>query len=254
MSTQLKQESNYGGRYTDPATGYTTGYYTLKQMKTLYPQGGYRVAGGIGKIKEGQYTESYSLEDAAGNTTPLYRGNTFNGFINGTVGYARIADDVFVAVVGRRSHKKLVLAVVGVLALAAAVYCALNWNTWFPQKLDIDPSAAAVPTQNVPQRENINIPGYTVITANTDGKTKWNLVNPEGNPCYFQVVVKTKDRNRVIYESKLMPPGSEIKDPELTRKLSPGTYDITLQYNTFELEGDHAPMNNAVTEAQLVVE
>ncbi|MDO5434333.1 hypothetical protein SAMN04515624_1253 [Eubacterium maltosivorans] len=254
MSIHLKQESNYGGRYTDSKTGYTTGYYTLKQMKTLYPQGGYRVAGGIGKIKEGQYTVAQRLEDSEGHQISVYRGSEFKGLINSVVGYARVDDDVFVAVVGKRSHKTLVLALLGVALLAAAVYCALNWNTWFPQKLDIDPSAAAVPTQNVPQRENINIPGYTVITANTDGKTKWNLVNPEGNPCYFQVVVKTKDRNRVIYESKLMPPGSEIKDPELTRKLSPGTYDITLQYNTFELEGDHAPMNNAVTEAQLVVE
>ena len=78
-------------------------------------------------------------------------------------------------------------------------------------------------------------------------------MNPEGNPCYFQVVVKNKSNNRVIYESKLMPPGSEIKDPELKRSLDAGTYDITIQYNTFELEGDHAPMNNAVTEAQLVV-
>ena len=51
-----------------------------------------------------------------------------------------------------------------------------------------------------------------------------------------------------------MPTGSTIENPKLEAMLDPGTYDVLIQYNTYELEGAHRPMNSASTVSQLIIQ
>ncbi|MEG0377736.1 MAG: hypothetical protein RR614_04575 [Eubacterium sp.] len=250
MKIELQQQDNYGGSYTDKKTGVKTGYYTKKQMAALYPKGGYKIAGAMGAVNTNKFKKKAEIEGV-----DIYAGKQFDSPGKAVIGYVQVGEGIFVAIIKPVALKRIAIALLGIALLTFGAYCAVNWYDWFPRKLDIDPGAAAISqNSNVPTHSEITIPGYTSINADKQGKTQWNLQNPEGNPCYFQVTLKLADSNRKLYQSGLLPPGTAVRDPELEAMLDPGTYEVLIQYNTFELEGAHNPMNNAVTAAQLVIQ
>ncbi len=53
----------------------------------------------------------------------------------------------------------------------------------------------------------IRIPGYPTITIEADKKdVQMNLMNPEGNPCYFTFEIVLNDTDETIYTSKMVEP------------------------------------------------
>ena len=256
MELNIIPEDNYGAAYTHKKTGFTTKYYTKKQMAALYPNGGYKTVGAIGAVSPGKKDEALqnTLTDSQGRSLPIRRHYQITP-ATAVIGYVRIKDDVFVAIVKNVAFKRLTIAVLGIALLTFGAWCAVNWYDWFPAKIDIDPNAVVMnPDNNTPTHDQITIPGYTVIQAGKDGQTKWSLQNPEGNPCYFQVTLKLEDSNRKLYQSGLLPPGTAVENPELEAHLDPGTYNVLIQYSTYELEGAHNPMNSASTVGQLIIE
>lgn len=253
MELKIIHEENYGAAYTHKRTGFHTRYYTKKQMAALYPNHGYQVAGAVGAIgKKASAKAEVVLLDQEGHCLPVTQDYSVTP-ATAIQGYVRVGEDLFVAIVTNVALKRLAIAVAGIALLTFGAYCAVNWYDWFPQKLDIDPNAVSMDT-NTPTHEDITIPGYTVIHASADGQTKWSLQNPGGNPCYFQVTLKLEDSNRKLYQSGLLPPGTAVQNPGLETYLDPGTYNVLIQYSTFELEGAHSPMNSAVTAGQLIIQ
>lgn len=255
VELNIINEDNYGAAYTHKKSGFTTRYYTKKQMAALYPQHSYKVAGAIGAVKAEKniQKESLSLQDGQGHSLPVTRGFAITP-ATAVIGYVRLKDNVFAAIVKNVALKRLAVAIAGIALLTFGAWCAVNWYDWFPAKIEIDPNAIVTQTTDTPPHEDITIPGYTVIKADKNGTTHWSLQNPEGNPCYFQVTLKLEESNRKLYQSGLMPAGSAIENPKLETMLDPGTYTVLIQYNTYELEGAHNPMNSAVTAGQLIVE
>lgn len=170
--------------------------------------------------------------------------------------------------------KHIIIAVIIILLLLiGGVLLGANWNKWFGDKqpdttvsdtadsskpsLDIDPNAGEY-TGEKPKDESgeavgIKIPGYPSITIAKDTENvTMALLNPEGNPCYFKFVIVLKDTGETIFESKYVPPGDAITDVTLTRALSEGEYDATIQITTIALDQE-TPLNGANVETVLVV-
>lgn len=98
----------------------------------------------------------------------------------------------------------------------------------------------------------IKIPGYGEITVSQNAeKANITLVNPEGNPCYFEYTLKAD--GSVLYRSDLIEPGKAVKEIPLTNVPQPGTYDLVLQIKTYSLDENLSPMNGAEVKTTLVV-
>ena len=77
------------------------------------------------------------------------------------------------------------------------------------------------------------------------------LVNPVGNPCYFEYIFLIKDTGKEIYHSNLIEPGKALKKIRLKEVIQSGEYDIQIKVNTYSLN-DKSMMNNAVVETKLI--
>lgn len=170
-------------------------------------------------------------------------------------------------IVVKKKHL-LVAGIVAALLIAAAVTVGLNWNNWFGRdapsgqagKLDIDPGAgewtqSAPPGKDGGSSAGIAIPGYPSIKlpANTK-EVQVALLNPEGNPCYFQFEIVLKDGGESLYQSKLVPPGKAVTNLTLSRGLAAGEYEATIQIFTTSLSDGQTPMNGANVETILIVQ
>ena len=90
----------------------------------------------------------------------------------------------------------------------------------------------------------IKIPGYSVIPVNAGDKNlSVDLYNPEENSVYFQITFLLGDEQ--IYQSKLIRPGDHLYEITLDRALDAGTYDLTIQYDTFAMDEEYSPRNGA---------
>ena len=78
---------------------------------------------------------------------------------------------------------------------------------------DLDPDASTQEAEESDPPEGIRIPGYPSITIPADTKdVTVNLMNPEGNPCYFTFTLVLKDTDETIYQSKMVePPGNILR-------------------------------------------
>jgi len=99
----------------------------------------------------------------------------------------------------------------------------------------------------------IAIPGYKSITIDAN-KTdvRVNLLNPEGNPCYF-VISLSLDDGTLLYQSKMVEPGKGLYDIKLLEPIGKGQYPATVKYETFNLE-NVTPMNGAEVKITLIAE
>ena len=96
---------------------------------------------------------------------------------------------------------------------------------------DLDPDASTQEAKESDPPEGIRIPGYPSITIPADTKdVTVNLMNPEGNPCYFTFTQIT-----------------------LSKELSAGEYPAILKISTAALDDGRA-MNGANVETVLKVQ
>ena len=80
-----------------------------------------------------------------------------------------------------------------------------------------------------------------------------NLINPEGNPCYFTFEIVLTEENETIYVSEIVEPGKSITDVTLSHALEKGEYPAVIKITTTSLE-DGLAMNGANVETVLVVQ
>ena len=92
----------------------------------------------------------------------------------------------------------------------------------------------------------IRIPGYSVIPVNAGSKeVAIDLTNPEENNVYFQITFLLGEEKEQIYQSKLIRPGDHLYNITLDRELEAGSYDLTIQYDTFAMDENYSPRNGA---------
>ncbi len=92
----------------------------------------------------------------------------------------------------------------------------------------------------------IKIPGYSVIPVNAGSKeVSIDLTNPEENNVYFQITFLLGEEKEQIYQSKLIRPGDHLYNITLDRELEAGSYDLTIQYDTFAMDENYSPRNGA---------
>ena len=73
---------------------------------------------------------------------------------------------------------------------------------------DLDPNAKTQTADDTGEKPTgIRIPGYPSIMIEADKKdVQMNLMNPEGNPCYFTFEIVLNDTDETIYTSKMVEP------------------------------------------------
>lgn len=101
-------------------------------------------------------------------------------------------------------------------------------------------------TEESHTEKGIKVPGYTVIPVNA-GKTdvSIDLFNPEENEVYFQISFLLPEEEEPIFQSKLIRPGDHLYQIELLKPLEAGSYDLTIQYDTFAMDEKFSPRNGA---------
>lgn len=80
-----------------------------------------------------------------------------------------------------------------------------------------------------------------------------NLMNPEGNPCYFTFEIVLNDTDETIYTSKMVEPGKAITEVTLEKTLAAGEYPATIKITTASLI-DGSAMNGANVETTLIAQ
>lgn len=106
---------------------------------------------------------------------------------------------------------------------------------------DLDPDASTQEAKESDPPEGIRIPGYPSITIPADTKdVTVNLMNPEGNPCYFTFTLVLKDTDETIYQSKMVEPGKAITQITLSKELSAGEYPAILKISTAAMDDGRA--------------
>ncbi len=265
MSYTAQGLSNYTKTYRNKRTGFSIGYYKASQMKALYPQKDYRVAGqiGAGVKKNAPDTLTYN-----GKSEPLgeYKKNPFHR----TAGYVACGEGSFIAV-----KKNIVwlwiLILLLVLGLIFGVQYAVNhWDEMFP---DVPAVASTQPKGQVDQNivegditlstkkkiqtkgASIKLPGITTMHFKA-GQTEQEFIlrNPEENPCYFKFQIILDSTGEIIYESNLVPPGYAISKFHLTRALDAGNYKATVKYLTYSFDAEQNPLNNGQMKTTISVE
>lgn len=100
----------------------------------------------------------------------------------------------------------------------------------------------------------IRIPGYeNIAVEESTGTAEVRLVNPPGNPCYFQYALTIADSGQVIYQSDLIEPGKAIDGFKAANIPAKGSYNLYVVINTFSMDGTMSSMNGAKVKAKLNV-
>ena len=80
-----------------------------------------------------------------------------------------------------------------------------------------------------------------------------NLMNPEGNPCYFIFEIVLNDTDETIYTSKMVEPGKAITEVTLENVLAAVEYPATIKITTASL-ADGSAMNGANVETTIIAQ
>ena len=120
-------------------------------------------------------------------------------------------------------------------------------------KPDLDPNAKTQTADDTGEKPTgIRIPGYPSITIEADKKdVQMNLMNPEGNPCYFTFEIVLNDTDETIYTLKMVEPGKAITEVTLEKALAAGEYPATIKITTASLT-DGSAMNGANVETTII--
>lgn len=266
---QLKKEDNYASSFqVNPHI--TVPCYSKKQMKALYPNQKPKLAGEYAPRSRQQQVGEVEAEQGA---FPVYGQNTHSRWIYAEKGFVRCQQGdkiTLVALLKNVAFIRILALIIAVAVVVAGVIAiprlASVWNTGEPvssqQSGGVDLDENAMPwdggdlpaDNNAPASGGIKIPGYESVTIKADRQdVTMSLVNPAGNPCYFEVSLVLTDTSEVLYKSKKIAPGYGIKQIRLTHGLPQGVYDAKVQYDTYSLT-DQTPLNGAEVKIKLIVQ
>lgn len=253
MEFTLEQRENYAGR----CSSIPFGYYTKRQMRALYPKGGYAVSGEVGF--EGK--AAVGTAETSRGKLPVYAVGSHNPWTHSVRGYVAAEGDRFLGVVKNVAAIRLLLVLAVLAVVSVSMLAAGSWNggqgTAPTNGLEIDPGASDWTESSLSSRggtdKGIAVPGYPSLSlpANTR-EVQISLLNPEGNPCYFTFELVLEETGESLYTSQAVPPGQAIRDLTLSRGLPAGEYSATIRITTNALDSQ-APMNGANVETKLIV-
>ena len=155
----------------------------------------------------------------------------------------------------KRKRLGIILIVAGVVALLVILFF-----VFFGNKLILNPQYEFEPEQSIVQSseeldfDSISIPGKESMTIQANTKSvSVDLYNPEDNKCYFEISLLLEDGTE-IYKSKLLKPGQHLYKIELDKALKKGTYNATIHYSTYTIDGNYTPLNGANVPIKLIAE
>ncbi|NLT98032.1 MAG: hypothetical protein GXW96_07795, partial [Christensenellaceae bacterium] len=237
-------------------------------MKSLYPDGGYKV---LAEHAAGSRHKPTGMLDC-GKRCPVYAYRSHSRLLYREYGYVAVGEDSYVVLLKNALVPRAAIAAACVAVIAGAVIFAFAMAR--PQEaasLPEEPVAAAGKQLELeegavdwegekPQDtggsgavRGIAIPGFKSITVEANKKdVKVNFQNPEGNPCYFEISLLLADGTE-LYKSKMIEPGKGLYEITLNQPLKAGEYDAVVKYDTFSLEG-LAPMNGAEVQIKLIAQ
>lgn len=257
---QAADRKNYAGRY---AIGKSKAVpcYTKRQMKNLYPRGGFQI---IGESAPAGRRDAPGLLMDGDKKLPLYPGNSGSHLLYSKKGYVCVegGEDSYVVLLKNVLLSRILLAALCLALVIGGIFVQAHWNSLFPtvpagpgRQLELDSGAVSwngvLAQQTGGVTQGIAIPGYKSITIDA-GKTdvKVNFVNPEDNPCYF-VISLLLDNGATLYQSKMIKPGFGLYDIRLSEPLAAGEYPATIRYDTYSLD-NLSPLNGAAVKITLI--
>lgn len=225
--------------------------FSLKQLKGMYPDGGYQIAGEVTK-KKGK-DDAYVVRNKSDDKLYLQPPGSYHWPIYRNTVYLPYKKDVYIAA------KKLnlpffLLSFVAAVVIILAVALAFNYQSGKP---DIDGRASkynsSLKRPADMDSSEILVPGYDdwTMKAGTD-KLYMALMNPKDNPCYFQFTVVKNDNKEVLFKTKLVPPGSAVTEITLPHKMKQGIYPITVKIISYSLMDPKKKMNGAEIKTRII--
>lgn len=270
----IKTGNDYIESYYNKNTGFEVGYFTAKEMKAAYPDGGIKVRGQFkyGKHQSGVLTVN-------GIEEPVYRAASSVRYK--AIGYVELEDGSYIAVKKDRIAALIIFILLGLLALAGlifGVYYGVR-SGWFdgPQQEPVTTPGGLVlegamgegewdklPEKLDVSQKDVTMRGITQINFKA-GETYQNyiLANDKKNEgiCFMQFTIyldkngnkKVDDSDEQIYQSGIVKPGYAISHFNITRPLSEGTYSAVVLAQPYSLDKQTTKLNNMVFATEIVV-
>lgn len=273
----IKLGNDYTESYFNKKTGFEVGYYTAKEIKASYPDGGIRATGQFkyGKKEIGKMVVN-------GIEEPVYK--VENSIRYKAIGYVELENGTFVAVKKDRIAALILLILLGLLALVGLIFgvkYAISTGLFNNNEPTTEPTTAPLaidlgalegsgiwdklPDENDMQSKNVTIRGITQINFKAN-QTRQNciLANDAKNEniCFMQFTIyldnngdkKIDSGDEKIYESGLVQPGYAISHFDITRPLSAGNYKVIVLQQPYSWEKQTTKLNNMINAVDLIVE
>lgn len=155
----------------------------------------------------------------------------------------------------KRKRLGIILTIAGATALLVTLFF-----IFFGSRLILNPDHEFEPEQSVVKSsqqlgfDSISIPGKESMKIQANAKSvSVDLYNPENNKCYFEISILLEDGTE-LYKSKLVKPGQNIYKINLNKELAKGTYNATIHYSTYTMDGNYTPLNGANVPVKLIAE
>ncbi len=267
----IKTGNDYTESYYNKDTGFEAGYYTVKEMKALYPDGGIRVAG---QLKYGKDQTGVIAVD--GIEEPVFKATA--GARYKTIGYIELETGSFIAVKKDNLGMIILWILLGALILAGLVF---GMTKFIQASSEPDTTTTKPPfvlDQNAEEGEgkldlpekidtstkNVTIVGIPEMNFKANQKEQnVILTNHKKNEgvCFMEFTIyldknsnkKIDDADEMIYKSGLVQPGYSISKFSINRTLDVGEYDAVVMQQPYSFDQQRTKLNNMVVATKIVV-
>lgn len=267
----IKTGNDYTESYYNKDTGFEVGYYTVKEMKALYPDGGIRVAG---QLKYGKDQTGVITVD--GIEEPVFKATS--GARYKTIGYIELETGSFIAVKKDNLGMIILWILLGALLLAGLVF---GMTKFIQANSEPDPTTTQPPfmlDQNaeagegkldLPEKIDTSTKDVTIVgipEMNFKANQKEQnviLTNHKKNEgvCFMEFTIyldknsnkKIDDADEMIYKSGLVQPGYSISKFSINRTLDVGEYDAVVMQQPYSFDQQRTKLNNMVVATKIVV-
>ncbi len=267
----IKTGNDYTESYYNKDTGFEVGYYTVKEMKALYPDGGIRVAG---QLKYGKDQTGVITVD--GIEEPVFKATS--GARYKTIGYIELETGSFIAVKKDNLGMIILWILLGALLLAGLVFGMTKFiqansepdttTTQPPFMLDQNAEEGEgkldLPEKIDTSTKNVTIVGIPEMNFKANQKEQnVILTNHKKNEgvCFMEFTIyldknsnkKIDDADEMIYKSGLVQPGYSISKFSINRTLDVGEYDAVVMQQPYSFDQQRTKLNNMVVATKIVV-
>ena len=267
----IKTGNDYTESYYNNDTGFEVGYYTVKEMKALYPDGGIRV---VGQLKYGKDEAGIITVDGIEET--VYKATSSSRYK--TIGYIELETGSFIAVKKDNIGAIILWTLLGLLLLAGLVLGTTYLVKTGGETETTTTTAPFILDQNAEEGEgkldlpekidtsskNVTIVGIPEINFKANQKEQnVILTNHKKNEgvCFMEFTIyldknsnkKIDDADEMIYKSGLVQPGYSISKFSINRTLDVGEYDAVVMQQPYSFDQQRTKLNNMVVATKIIV-